>query len=141
MLSWELGLRGFVLLNHENSLMIEKVKESIAEIINDNSVVGNKGYTQIIAEKFHLDGQQINALFESVKCITLKKYGDLLKVEYVKEFLNNENLTIYQIARKLGYRNTQHLSNQFREITGMTPARYRSLKMFAKIYQCGLNEN
>ncbi len=129
-LSLKLGLHGFVLLDHENTLMIERVKESILEIINDNSAVGKTSYAQLIAEKFHLDRQQISALFESVKCISLKKYGDLQKVEHVKECLINESLTIQQIAYKLGYRNIHHLSNQFREITGMTPARFRSLKMF-----------
>jgi AraC-like DNA-binding protein len=50
------------------------------------------------------------------------------KAEKTKELLLTDELTLSEIAQKLGYSNTQHLSSQFKKITGMSPSEYKKSK-------------
>jgi AraC-like DNA-binding protein len=60
--------------------------------------------------------------------ITIEKYFISLKIEKVKEWLFYEELTLSEMAYKLDYSSVQHLSSQFKKITGMTPSEYRKLR-------------
>jgi AraC-like DNA-binding protein len=46
----------------------------------------------------------------------------------VKELLKYGELTLSEIAFKMGYSSVQHLSNQFKRITGLTPSHFKDLK-------------
>jgi len=46
----------------------------------------------------------------------------------VKELLVYDELSLSEIAWKLGYSSVAHLSAQFKKITGLTPSFYKSLK-------------
>ena len=47
-------------------------------------------------------------------------------IEKVKELLSYEEMTISEIAIKLGFSSTAHLSGQFKKITGMTPSAFKN---------------
>jgi len=46
----------------------------------------------------------------------------------VKELLVYNELSLTEIAYRLGYGNVQYLSNQFKKITGLTPSHFKDLK-------------
>lgn len=59
---------------------------------------------------------------------TGKKYKDYiisLRIEYAKELLLREDLTVAEICQRVGYGNLAHFFRLFKEMTGMTPAKYR----------------
>ena len=72
------------------------------------------------------DYSQLSKLFSSVEGVTIEKYVIAQKIERVKELLVYDELTLSEIAFRLGYSSSQHLSNQFREVTGMTPTQFKS---------------
>ena len=45
-----------------------------------------------------------------------------------KELLTYDEMTLSEIAFKLGYSNVAYLSNQFKKITGFTPSHFKQLK-------------
>jgi AraC family transcriptional regulator len=45
----------------------------------------------------------------------------------VKELLAYDELSLSEIAYKLQYSSVQHLSNQFKKITGLTPSHFKSI--------------
>jgi AraC-like DNA-binding protein len=53
--------------------------------------------------------------FSQTENITLEQYFILQKIEKVKELLIYRELTLSQIADKLGYKTVQHLSQQFKK--------------------------
>ena len=54
----------------------------------------------------------------------LKK--DLIqKIEKTKELLMYDEQSLSEIAYHLGYSSTQHLSSQFKKLTGMTPSVFK----------------
>ena len=48
-------------------------------------------------------------------------------VERAKELLVYDELTLGEIAYRLGYSSAQHLSTQFRKITGLTPSHFKRI--------------
>jgi AraC-like DNA-binding protein len=67
----------------------------------------------------------MSRLFSEVEGMTIEQYFILLKIEKVKEWLAYDELTLSEIAWKLGYSSTAHLSAQFKKITGLTPSHFK----------------
>jgi AraC family transcriptional regulator len=44
----------------------------------------------------------------------------------VKELLAYDQLSLSEIAYRLGYSSVAHLSSQFKKITGLTPSRFKA---------------
>ena len=58
---------------------------------------------------------------------TIEQYLIQQKIEKVKELLVYDELTLSEIAYKLGYSSVAHLSNQFKKITGLTPSFFKTI--------------
>ena len=78
-------------------------------------------------EKLGFDYHYLSSLFSSVENITIEQFIIHQKIELAKELLKYRELTLSEIAYKLGYSSVQHLSNQFRKITGMTASQFKEL--------------
>ncbi len=70
----------------------------------------------------------ISNLFSSVEGTTIEKYIINQKIEKAKELLVYDELSLNEISFQLGYSSVQHLSNQFKKITGLTPSHFKKLK-------------
>jgi AraC family transcriptional regulator len=60
-----------------------------------------------------------------VEGVTLEHYIINQKIERVKELLFYDELTLSEIADRLGYSSVAHLSGQFKKITGLTPSKLK----------------
>jgi AraC-like DNA-binding protein len=56
---------------------------------------------------------------------TIEQFIIIQKIERVKKLLKNPDSTLTEIAWKLHYSSTAHLSGQFKRVTGMTPSDFR----------------
>jgi AraC family transcriptional regulator len=125
-----LEANGFELLDNKNSKIIEKVKILIINMIQfvDSGNDININYSEYLASQTGLNYHYLSTLFSSLEGITIEKYIIHQKIEKVKELLVYRELTLSEIASRLGYSSVQHLSNQFKKITGLTPSYFKSLK-------------
>lgn len=121
---------GFELLDNRNSRIIEKVKVSIINMIKtvDEGEDLNINFSKYLAEETGLNYHYLSSLFSSLEGTTIEQYIIHLKIEKVKELLVYDELTLSEIAYRFGYSSVQHLSNQFKKITGLTPSYFKSLK-------------
>ena len=72
-------------------------------------------------------------VFSYTENYTIEQYFILQKVEKVKELLVYDEFTLTQISQQLGYKSVQHLSNQFKKITGYAPTQFQNLKKKSRI--------
>jgi len=121
---------GFELIDDKNSRIIEKVKLTIINRIRDLSEgkATKINLVKEIADESHLSYQYVSTLFSSIEGITIEKYIILQKIEKVKELLVYDELTLSEIAYRLDYSSVQHLSNQFKKVTGLTPSYFKQFK-------------
>ena len=120
---------GFELIKNKTVKIIEKIKLTILDLVRkDGTNQALKGnYSDIIVEKLGLDYHYLSSLFSSVENITIEQFIIHQKIELAKELLKYRELTLSEIAYKLGYSSVQHLSNQFRKVTGMTASQFKNI--------------
>ena len=81
-----------------------------------------------IAEKVGKEYKHLTTLFSEVKGNTIEHYLIHQKIKKVKELLIYDEHSLSQIADALQCKSVQHLSMQFKKITGLTPSHFRELK-------------
>ena len=120
---------GFELLDDKRSRIVEKIKNTIVTMIHgNNDEEFNLKLSSFLEEKMQLDYHYLSTLFSSVEGTTIEKYAIAQRIERVKELLMYDEKTLSEIAYDLGYSSVQHLSQQFKKITGLTPSHFKELK-------------
>ena len=120
---------GFEIIDDRKSRIIEKIKNIIVEIIHHSDQDISVNVSQYISQKLHYDYSYLSNLFSEVEGITIEKYLIAQKIEKVKELLKYDELTLSEIAYRLGYSSVAYLSSQFKKQTGLTPSFYKSQKL------------
>src|SRR5690606_6371077 len=113
-----------------NSRLIEKIKITVISSIQKLSEgkVTSVNFSAEISNETMLSYQYISTLFSSIEGITIEKFIIDQKIEKVKELLVYDELTLSEIAYRLQYSSVQHLSNQFKKVTGLTPSYFKQIK-------------
>ncbi|MFA5620049.1 MAG: helix-turn-helix transcriptional regulator [Weeksellaceae bacterium] len=119
---------GFELLDDKNAALIQKIKNIIIKQIQ-NEQNSNVKLSDLIAEKLNKEYSQLSKLFSSINGITIEQFTILQKIEKAKELLIYDEMSLKEIAFRLNYSSSAHLSAQFKKITGLTPSRFRELGM------------
>jgi AraC family transcriptional regulator len=120
---------GFEMLDDQKVKLIEQIKNEIINLVHYGELDEMKvKFSSYLSEKLHKDYNYLSNLFSSVESTTIEQYFILQKIEKVKELLVYDELSLSEIAFKLGYSSVAHLSNQFKKITGFTPSEFKKLK-------------
>jgi AraC-like DNA-binding protein len=124
-----LEANGFELIEDRRVKIIEKIKHAVLKLVQDNSdrKPAMVKQSEFLAKEVGFEYHYLSTLFSSVENITIEQYIILQKIERVKELLKYGELTLSEISYKTGYSSVQHLSNQFKSVTGMTPTKFRSM--------------
>lgn len=127
-LSARLMESGLELLDDKKSILIEKVKNAIVEMVHYSDEFPKQNYSSWLSEKLGYDYVYLSNMFTAVKGITIQHYIILNRIERAKELMLYDELNLTEISQKLHYSSVAHLSNQFKKITGMSPTVYRKIK-------------
>ena len=117
---------GLELLEDKKSMLIEKIKNIVVEMIHYSDEAPLLNFSSYLSEKLNYDYNYLSNLFSEVKGTTIEHFIIAHKIERAKELLIYNELTLTEIAEKLHYSNVAHLSNQFKKVTGLTPLEYRN---------------
>jgi AraC-like DNA-binding protein len=120
---------GFELIDDKKSWIINKIKTLIIEYIHyDKEKPEYINLSDILAREAGYDYSYLSNLFSSVEGQTIEHFLILQKVEKVKELLVYDEMTLNEISYQLRYSSVQHLSHQFKKITGLTPTHFKQIK-------------
>lgn len=123
------SFKGFELLDDKKARLVENIKITIISLIQGYSDLDfNKKLSVILVEKLQHDYHYLTTLFSSVEGVTIEKFVILQRIEKVKELLMYGEMNMSEISYELGYSSVQHLSQQFKKITGFTPTQFKQLK-------------
>ena len=123
---------GLELLDDNKSILIERIKNVITEMVHYTDELPGENYSDYISEKLNYDYTYLSNIFSEVKGITIQQFIILNKIERVKELLLYDELNLTEISYKLHYSSVAHLSNQFKKITGLTPSYFKKMKKARK---------
>jgi AraC-like DNA-binding protein len=119
---------GLALLNDRKSILIEKIKIVIIEIVHYSDEQLKINFSDYLSEKLNYNYTYLANLFSENQGITIEHYFLKHRIERVKELLIYDDLNITEIAYKVHFSSVGHLSNQFKKLTGLTPTQYKHLK-------------
>ena len=123
-----LAMSGLELLDDKKTILIEKIKNVIVEMVHYTDELPKVNYSDYISEKLHHDYTYLSNIFSEVKGITIQQFIIYHKIERVKELLLYDELNLTEISYMLNYSSVAHLSNQFKKITGLSPTFFKQLK-------------
>ncbi len=86
----------------------------------------NQFSVQRFCEDTGISARTLHNLFLRAVGVSPYQYYQRLRVERSKEYLENTDMTVAQIAAALGYANSGHFSRVFKGYFGVTPRRYRA---------------
>ena len=122
-----LEINGFELLDDRKTALAEHIKTLIIEEVQN--LKGNKpaamNFSDYLSEKIGYDYSYLSNLFSSETGHTIEQYMIAQEVEKIKEWLSYNELTLSEMAWRLSYSSTAHLSNQFKKVTGLTPGEFK----------------
>jgi len=120
---------GFDLVDDKNSKLIEKIKVLLIDKIHyHNEKLEKFSFSEYLTNKLGVNYSHLSSVFSSFEGITIEKFIIKQKIEKVKELLTYDELTLSEISFMLGYSSVQHLSNQFKQITGLNPSYFKKFK-------------
>ena len=124
-----LGENGFELISNRQVRIVNHAKELINEVFGKNVKYDAKvKFSSLISETLHMNYDSISELFTQIEGITLEKYIITKRLEKVKELVVYTELTLTEIAYITGFSSINHLSRQFKELTGFSPTHFKSIR-------------
>ena len=119
---------GLELLDDKKSMLVEKIKIIIIELVHYREEQLKVNLSDYLSEKLNYDYTYLANLFSETQGTTIEKFMINHKIERVKELLVYDELNLKEIAFKIHYSSVAHLSSQFKRITGLTPSQFKQLK-------------
>ena len=129
-----LQANGFDLIDDKKQSLVEHMKILLINEIQHlkGERLSSENYSTFLERKLGYEYSYLSGLFSGSEGHTLEKYIIALKIEKVKEWLRYNELTLSEIAWRLSYSSVQHLSTQFRQVTGQTPGQFRKTALVVR---------
>jgi AraC-like DNA-binding protein len=117
---------GIEIIENQKSILVQKIKDTIIEMVyrEDKLPTSNSAY---ISEKLKQRYEYISSVFSEVTFTSIENFILLQKIERAKQLIITNELTFSEIAYRLNYSSAAHFSNQFRNVTGITPSAFQRI--------------
>ena len=79
-----------------------------------------------VADKFEMSVRTFNRRFKNATGKTPLQYLQEVRIEIAKDLLKTSNLSINEIAYRVGYQDMGHFTSLFKKLLATTPSEYRS---------------
>ncbi len=124
---------GYELVIDRKQILVEKVKLLIIEMIYHSNELPTVNYSQYISATLGVNYTYLSKLFSKVARTTIQQFIITHKIERVIELLLVDELTLSEIAWKMHYSSTAHLSAQFKKVVGLTPTTFKKRKSIHRL--------
>ena len=119
---------GLELMDDKKSILIQKIKNVIVELIHYSEEPLSVNFSDYLSEKLNHNYTYLANLFSEVQGTTIEQFIIAHKIERVKELLVYNELNLTEIAYLMHYSSVAHLSAQFKKVTGLTPTHFKQLR-------------
>jgi len=119
---------GFEVVEDLARQLVEQTKTLVLELVHYTAPADRvHNFSYYLSQRLQRDYHYLSQIFSSHEGLTLEKYIIRQKVERAKELLSYQEATVADVAQQLGYSSAAYLTNQFRQVTGLSPSEFQRL--------------
>jgi len=118
---------GFEVLQDSDTQLVERIKIELIKLVETLPIERNEKLSVWLSERLQAEYSRLSKTFSRKEQVTIEKFFLKLKVEKVKELIQQDKNTFSEIAYLLDYSNSNHLAKQFKNETGMSMSEYKKL--------------
>ncbi len=118
---------GIEIVESAKSILVQKIKDAIIELVYMEDKVTNSKLSSYLAEKLHHSYGHLSNLFSDTTFTSIENFIILQKTERAKQLITTNEFTFTEIAWKLNYSSVAHFSTQFKNATGLTPTLFQRI--------------
>ena len=118
---------GIEIVENQKTILVQKIKDIIIEMVFNDEVNVNVKSSVFLAEKLNHSYGYLSNLFSECTYTSIEHFIILQKIEHTKLLIINGELSLTEIAFKLNYSSVAHLSSQFKNTTGITPSAFQRI--------------
>ena len=118
---------GLELIEEKSVKIVNEVKSCVNELINYTEENQRVNLSSFISIKMNCNYPYVSKLFSKAEGISIEKYYIRERVEKVKELHINIGLSLTEISYRLKYSSVSHLSNQFKDVTGLNASNFKDV--------------
>lgn len=123
----KLGEYGIEVVNDQQSVLVNKIKDAIEEMIEQNTEESRDNISVYLSNKLNYSYSYLSGIFSELTHTSIENFVILKKIDFAKSLMLTDNYTLTEIAYKLNYSSVAHLSAQFKKTTGLTPSAFQTI--------------
>jgi AraC-like DNA-binding protein len=127
LLQKELSRYGIEIINNLKSQLVQKIKDTIVEMIYEKDKLPLSTISNYLAEQLNLSYGYLANIFSEFTYTSIENFIIIQKIERVKKLIVEDGLTLTEISYKLNYSSVAYLSAQFKKVTGLTPSTFKRI--------------
>lgn len=122
----EKGLRHYGLesMADKKKILVERIKTEIISLLQSPQKIRLK-LSAHLSEVLEYNYTYLANMFSEQEGQTLERYFITQRIERVKELMVYEDFSLSRITDELNFSSVSHLGQQFKKVTGITPAEFR----------------
>lgn len=106
-------------LSKSQAEIVENVKNDLISDLESNITIGQ------LAEKYGISKTALKNCFKEVYGKPIFKWRKEYKLNYACKLIEDDELAITEISRKVGYNSPSKFTQAFKDYVGCTPSEYR----------------
>lgn len=118
---------GIEIVENQKTVLVQKIKDTIVDMVFNDETNLNVKSSVYLSEKLERTYGYLSNLFSEVTYTSIENFIIIQKIEYTKQLIINNQLSLTEIAFKLNYSSVAHLSSQFKNTTGITPSAFQRI--------------
>lgn len=122
-----LGRYSIHIVNNQKAQLIQKIKDTIVEMVYEKDKMPNTTISHYLSEKLNFSYGHLANIFSENTYTSIENFIIIQKVERAKKLIIEEELTLTEISYKLNYSSVAYLSSQFKKVTGLTPSTFKRI--------------
>ena len=115
------------IVNNEKSQLIQKIKDTLVEMIYENDKLPAITISQYLSEKMNFSYGYLTNIFSDNTHSSIENFIIIQKIERAKKLIIEDELTLTEVSYKLNYSSVAYLSSQFKKVTGLTPSAFKRI--------------
>jgi AraC-like DNA-binding protein len=123
----EFSKYGIEIVDDHKAILVQRIKSLITDMLHKDSALPMVKISSYLADSLNENYRTLAQVFSETCHISIESFIIFHKIELVKQLLLQESMTLTEISHRLNYSSVAHLSNQFKNVTGLSPSAFQKL--------------